>query len=136
MTVGILIITHDNVGDTLLETAAKTLGFCPLLSRTIAVAQQCDPQQLMAEAKGCINVLDQGDGVLVLTDIYGSTPSNIACTLCGLPNVQVISGINLPMLIRVLNYPRLGLAELTEKALSGGREGIMDCQIICLDDNS
>ena len=62
----------------------------------------------------------------VLTDMYGSTPSNIACRLTG-THTKVVAGINLPMLIRVLNYPRLTLTELAEKALSGGRDGIMYC---------
>ena len=71
--------------------------------------------------------LDHGQGVLILTDIYGSTPSNIACALSTKENVRIISGINLPMLIRVLNYPNLELDELVLKAISGGQEGIMDC---------
>jgi PTS system ascorbate-specific IIA component len=72
-----------------------------------------------------VEQLDQGDGVLVLTDIYGSTPSNIASHLSSRPGVQVVAGLNLPMLLRVLNYARLDLATLAEKAVSGGREGVV-----------
>ncbi|CAK0770012.1 hypothetical protein CCP3SC15_4060003 [Gammaproteobacteria bacterium] len=71
--------------------------------------------------------LDQGDGVLVLTDMYGSTPSNIACRLDS-EKVRIVAGVNLPMLIRVLNYSYLSLEDLTNKAISGGRDGIIHCR--------
>jgi len=63
----------------------------------------------------------------VLTDLYGSTPYNIAAVLCQRDAVCILSGVNLPMLVRVLNYPGLALAELTEKALSGGHDGVFIC---------
>jgi PTS system ascorbate-specific IIA component len=59
--------------------------------------------------------------------MFGSTPSNIATSLERDGHVAVVSGINLPMLVRVLNYPHLSLAGLTAKALSGGSDGILDC---------
>jgi PTS system ascorbate-specific IIA component len=72
--------------------------------------------------------LDQGDGVIVLTDMFGSTPSNIATALTrDNEHVTVIAGVNLPMLVRLMNYPRLSMAQLKDKALSGGREGIFSC---------
>lgn len=69
-----------------------------------------------------------GDGVLVLTDIYGSTPGNIANRLFDAHGVAVIAGINVPMLIRVLNYPDLSLEELVNKAVTGGHDGIILCK--------
>ena len=72
-----------------------------------------------------LDQLDEGDGVLVLTDAYGSTPSNIACRLGARRQVAVVTGLNLPMLLRVLNYPALPLDELKEKAVSGGRDGVL-----------
>ena len=66
--------------------------------------------------------------MLVLTDMYGSTPSNIAVGLQREGRVDVVAGVNLPMLVRVLNYPFLDLATLAAKALSGGRDGIMPCK--------
>lgn len=127
MTVGILIISHDDVGATLLQTASSTLGFCPLQSRVVSVSRNCTPESRTDLAMQFLHDVDSNDGVLVLTDMYGSTPSNIACALLDYPRIRVVSGLNLPMLIRVLNYPRLSLDELAEKALSGGREGIVDC---------
>ena len=66
--------------------------------------------------------------MLVLTDIYGSSPANIAAALQERPRVLAVAGVNLPMLVRVLNYPVLPLEALAEKALSAGREGVVPCR--------
>lgn len=126
MTVGVLIITHGNIGESLLDTAIKTLGFCPLQTETLSAPQNADVDEIDALAEIMCMRLDEGKGVLVLTDMYGSTPSNIANRLMS-PEVSVISGINLPMLIRVMNYPKLSLPELINKALTGGHDGILLC---------
>jgi len=130
MTVNVLIISHDSVGTALLDAAINTLGFCPLTADNLPIHADCDPDKMIVTAQEKLSYLDEGDGVLILTDIFGSTPSNISCTLAENNNVRVISGINLPMIIRVLNYPKLNLEELVEKALTGGREGIMACKKI------
>lgn len=126
MTVGVLIITHGNIGESLLDTAIKTLGFCPLQTETLSAPQNADIDEIDALAGIMCMRLNEGKGVLVLTDMYGSTPSNIANRLMS-PEVSVISGINLPMLIRVMNYPKLSLPELINKALTGGHDGILLC---------
>lgn len=131
MPVGLLIITHNAIGDDLVATARSMLGDIPLDTICLAVPQRGDPDDLTARARGFCARLDQGDGVLVMSDMYGSTPSNIAGRLLDTPRVQVVSGLNLPMLIRVLNYPQLPLADLVEKAISGGREGILHCEKGC-----
>ncbi len=131
MTIGLLIITHNHIGDDLIATATAMLGLCPLSTEALAVTQNADPEATLRKARQCVETLDQGNGVLVLTDIYGSTPSNIACQLIEGERVQVVSGVNLPMLIRILNYPQLSLPELTEKALSGGRDGVLCCNPEC-----
>jgi PTS system ascorbate-specific IIA component len=127
MTIGLLIVTHNNIGTDLVDTATAMLGVCPLSTETLSVSQCCDPEMLLRKARQLVAALDQGNGVLVLTDIYGSTPSNIAHSVRSEGSVEVIAGINLPMLIRILNYPRLSLAELTAKAVSGGKDGILCC---------
>ncbi|ADJ27260.1 PTS sugar transporter subunit IIA [Nitrosococcus watsonii] len=127
MTVGVLIITHGNIGSSLLDTANDMLGSCPLQLKILRVTRASHPDALQRQAKEMINCLNMGQGVLVLTDMYGSTPSNIACYVANEQQVQVVTGLNLPMLIRVLNYPRLSLTKLTEKAVSGGREGVCAC---------
>ena len=128
MSIGVLIITHSAIGPALLETATKMLGKCPLTTETLSVTDDGDVELMREQADGMVRELDGGDGVLVLTDMYGSTPSNIAAGLQKEGTVYVVAGVNLPMLIRVLNYPVLDLATLAEKALSGGREGILLCK--------
>jgi len=125
VSVGLLLITHNDIGAQLLATACATYGSCPVPVRTLEVAADIDPEPLVARAREFRRALDQGDGVLVLTDCFGSTPSNIAGHLLEEGDVSVVSGVSLPMLIRVLNYPSLGLSELADKAVSGGCEGIV-----------
>lgn len=125
MKVGILLITHDNIGAELLRTAIEVLGICPLEINTLAAPSDCKPESILETARQVVQELDKGDGVLVLTDMYGATPSNIACRLRRSHRLRVVSGLNLPMLIRVLNYPHLDLDELQLKAVSGGRDGVV-----------
>lgn len=127
MSVGLLIITHERIASVMADTAVAMLGCCPLPIAVLPVSSDCDPDQVRRDAQARVEVLDQGEGVLVLTDMYGSTPSNVAGSLISVNRVKVVSGINLPMLIRVMNYPQLNLNALAEKAVSGGREGVFIC---------
>ena len=129
MSVGLCLITHDRIGETLLETAASMLGGHSLPAVAIAVTSACDPgraEGILSQARAAVRALDDGDGVIVLTDMYGSTPANIAAALAD-DDVIVIAGVNLPMLVRLLNYPGLGISQLADKAVSGGQEGIFRC---------
>ena len=128
MSVSILTITHGNIGKELLITAESMLNGLPLSCEALSVIDTCNPDKLLDKAKKLCDKLDQGDGVLVLTDIYGSTPSNICNKLNKPANTHVLAGLNLPMLIRIMNYPNLGLHELVAKAISGAHDGIIDCQ--------
>lgn len=127
MTVGVLLITHNRIGAELLETATRMLGRCPVAAAAIDVHEQDDPDELRRYILECAERLDDGAGLLVLTDLYGATPANITDELCRRREVRVLSGVNLPMLVRVLNYCQLELAALAEKALSGGRDGVLGC---------
>lgn len=129
MTIGLLIITHDQVGEALLRTARRMLGEMPLAAHAMPVSADANPESLLDRARVLTQQLDDGDGVLVLTDMYGSTPSNIAFGLMQPGQIHVVAGINLPMLIRTLNYASLDLDALTGKAISGGREGIFCCTL-------
>jgi PTS system ascorbate-specific IIA component len=128
MSIGILIITHASIGSALLETATKMLGICPISVETLSVCNDSNVDLLREHARGMLESMDQGDGVLVLTDMYGSTPSNIACELQSPGSVCVLTGVNLPMLVRLLNYSHLDLKAVVNKALSGGQDGIMICK--------
>ena len=128
MSVGILIITHGEMAQQLILTATSTLGGnLPLDCKALSISPSCDPDKMLKEAQTSLSDLMSDDGVLILTDIYGSTPSNIANHFKAQENISVIAGINLPMLIRILNYPDLNLSDMTEKALSGGHDGIILC---------
>ncbi|MBW9269569.1 MAG: PTS fructose transporter subunit IIA, partial [Candidatus Thiodiazotropha sp. (ex. Lucinisca nassula)] len=78
MSIGLLLITHSRIGDALVETVKKMFVELPLSIKTLTVSTECNPDQIKTEAHQLVEDLDDGDGVLVFTDIYGSTPSNIA----------------------------------------------------------
>ena len=122
---GLLLITHGRLGEDMLDAAKKILTDFPLATASIAVNSNSDPDQLLETANRLCDDLDNGDGVLILTDLYGSTPSNIANRLIDAHNASVISGANLPMLLRILNYPEMSLEALCDKAANGARDGIV-----------
>ena len=124
MSVGILIITHDRIGDGLLDATKHIIESTSLKVRFLSVSRECNPDKLFETANEYFNTVNDGDGVLILTDLLGSTPSKIAHRLGTYDKVNIITGINLSMLIRLFNYPELNLNELTEKAYSGGIDGI------------
>jgi mannose PTS system EIIA component len=124
MTVGILIISHDSIGNTLFDTASMLIKKKPLPVKLVPVSPDSDPDKILSVSSSLLEELDHGDGVLILTDLLGSTPSNIAHRLQKVSNANIVTGINLSMLIRLFNYPDLNLAGLTEKAFSGGIDGI------------
>lgn len=126
MGVGILLICHNRIGQQLLETATDMMERVPMPVAELPVYQDDDPIALLNRARKRVADLDQGQGVLVLTDMYGSTPSNIAHRLRDKDGVRVLSGVNLPMLVRAMNYPNLPLEEMTDRVASGGREGIIE----------
>ena len=128
MSIGLLLITHSHIGEALFETANKMFNDELLPVITLTVSTDCNPELIKTQARSAVARLDDGEGVLVFTDMYGSTPSNIAYSLAEPGRVHVISGLNLPMLIRTLNYRGLDLKSLTEKAVSGGRDGIHCCK--------
>jgi len=122
--IGILIVSHGAFGEALIHCASHVLGRRPLYLRQLGVTVHDDPEAIRPVAEDLIRFLDQGAGVLVLTDIYGATPSNIASALLKPGRVEGIAGVNLPMLIRALTYRESPLATVIEKALSGGTEGV------------
>lgn len=128
MTVSILIITHENVGSALLNVALKTFGKLPLPIVSVPIKHDSDPDTTLNSIRSIISSLNNTDGVLILTDLFGATPSNIARALQNEVRVKVVTGINLPMLIRVLNYPDLCLHKLAEKAITGGKDGVLNCE--------
>ena len=123
--VGILLITHGALGEALLRAAAHTLGRQPELAEHISVTALDAPESLLARGREALARVDDGAGVLVITDMYGATPANVAAKLLSNGRVEGLSGANLPMLVRALAHRDLALAQVLEKALSGGTEGVL-----------
>ncbi len=124
--IGILIVSHGTFGESLIHCASHVLGKRPLYLRQLGVTVHDDPDAILPVAEDLVRYLDRGDGVLVLTDIFGATPSNIAARLLEPGRIEGLAGVNLPMLIRALTYrEEAGLADVLDKAFSGGSEGIV-----------
>jgi PTS system ascorbate-specific IIA component len=123
--IGILLVSHGAFGESLIHCASHVLGKRPLYVRQLGVTVHDDPDEILPTAEDLIRFLDQGQGVLVMTDIFGATPSNIAMRLLKPGHVEGIAGVNLPMLIRALTYRDEPLEAVVAKALSGGSEGVM-----------
>ena len=123
--VGILIVAHGTLGDALMHCASHVLGKRPPHLLQLSVTINDDPEQVLPRAEELVRQLDQGDGVLVLSDVLGATPCNIASRLLKPAKVEGVSGVNLPMLIRALTYREEPLATVTEKAISGGVDGVV-----------
>ncbi len=125
MAIGILLITHEGIGGAVLAVATRLLNPLPLRVEALEVPFDGDPEQLLPQASAALRRVDGGDGVLVLTDLYGATPSNLAANVAQLGTpVHRVSGLSLPMLLRVLNYAELGLDELPTIAAAGARNGV------------
>src|SRR5260221_3016007 len=123
--VGILIVAHGAFGESLIHSASHVLGKRPLFLRQLGITVHDDPDDMLPVAEDLIRFLDQGTGVLVMTDVYGATPSNIAVRLLKPGKVEGVAGVNLPMLIRALNYREESLESVVEKAPSGATEGVL-----------
>lgn len=126
--IGILVITHENLGQHLISCATHVMGEkLPQLNH-LGVFIQDQPDAIFSRARVMIDELDSGDGVLLLSDIFGATPCNIATRLVRSGKVECIAGASLPMLVRVLCYRHEPLPMVIEKALSGGQQGMVHIQ--------
>ena len=122
--IGVLLVTHGPLGDDLIEAVTHVLGTKPLDIEALDVSSREEPIDVEATISARMQILDKGDGVLVLTDIYGATPSNCMCRALAPGHAAGVSGLNLPMLLKALTYRTLPLDQLAAKAASGGQEGI------------
>lgn len=127
---GVLLVTHGKLGHLLIETLRDMLPTLNLAVDVLEVRRVQDTNVLLRQGGRMIERLDTGAGVLLLTDAYGSTPSNIACRLGRLPDTRVVAGVNLPMLVKVFNYPTLPLPEMAQAALDGGQRGVAICPAV------
>ncbi|AAM42079.1 MULTISPECIES: PTS sugar transporter subunit IIA [Xanthomonas] len=124
MACGILLITHPGIGAAFLDVATGLLRHLPLKTESFEVPLDADLDALLPQASAAMRRVDSGDGVLVMTDLYGASPSNLASRLAKLGTpVRRVSALSLPMLLRVMNYPEQGLQELPATAAAGTRNG-------------
>jgi len=127
--IGLLVIAHAPLASALLECAYHVYGCAPSLCDQAVpfdVQPDGDPELLMEEARNLCAELDTGNGVLVLTDLFGATPANVAAQLARNPRVEVVCGVNVPMLLRALCYRgTMDLPLLVDKVMSGAGAGII-----------
>jgi PTS system ascorbate-specific IIA component len=123
--IGVLVVTHGEIGRALLAGAAQILGGEPPQAAALGMSYEDDPDQVLARARALVKELDRGDGVIVLSDIFGATPCNLCTRLLADGRVEGISGVSLPMLLRVLTGRTGKLADAVRRALSGGAEGVV-----------
>lgn len=126
MAVGLLLVTHEGIGTALIAVARGMLRNLPLKAEAFEVPFEADPDAVLPQASAAMRRVDDGQGVLILTDLYGATPSNLAAKLARLGTpARRVSALNLPMLLRVMNYAELDLDELPAVAAAGARNGVI-----------
>ena len=124
--IGILLITHGTFGESLVQNACHVLNKRPPQIAQLGVAAQDDPLDLLPQARRLRNSIDNGDGVLILTDIWGASPSNLAVKMLEPGKTEGLAGVNLPMLLRAVTYREKGWEVLLARATTGARDGILN----------
>ena len=123
--IGILIIAHGSLGESLIHCVSHVLGKQPPQLAHFAVGTNDDPSDLYPQAQQIVNALNTGSGVLILSDMYGASPCNLVAKLLAPGIIEGVAGVNMPMLVRVLNYRDKPIKTCLEKAISGGRDGVV-----------
>jgi len=122
--VGILLITHAPLGKAFIEAATHVFRGAPEHLESLDVVADQDPEEVRRLAREAIARMDDGAGVLVLTDIIGATPCNCTLAFCVPGKVEVVAGVSLPMLLRAISYRHNTLDSVAEMALAGGQRGM------------
>jgi len=120
----LLIVTYNDFGSHIIDAAAHILGSYPEFLKTQRVGYDDTPEKLEVEIQQKLDQLKNTEGIIILTDVFGATHTNIALKFVSKGNISLVSGLNLPMLLRIMNYRHLDLASLVDKAVKGGQEGI------------
>ena len=121
----LLIVAHGNLGESLIQCASFVLGHRPEQLESLDLSVSDEPDEMLVWARAQIARMDQGKGVLILTDVYGATPCNTICKLIEHEHVEAVAGVNLPMLLKALTNRDDDLPLLIRKAVQGGQGGIM-----------
>ncbi len=124
--IGLFLITHASLGESMIQCACHVLNKRPAQIAQLGLSAQDDPLDALPLARDMVQFVDKGRGVLVLTDIFGATPSNVALKLLEPGRIEGVAGVNLPMLLRALNYREKDMKTLVTKTVAGGRDGIIN----------
>ena len=123
--IGILVVAHGTLAKSLVEGVSHILGQHPSSLATLDFRGHADPDEWQHILQARIGELDQGQGVLVMADVYGATPCNTLCRVLAPSHVEGVTGVNLPMLLKALNYrDTMSLPQLVERIVTGGRNSI------------
>jgi PTS system ascorbate-specific IIA component len=123
--IGILVVSHEPLGTALLHCTRHIFGRLPVQLAALDVIPDEDPEAALHSAKELLKRINDGSGVIVLTDIFGATPARIAARLAEPNRVLVIAGVNLPILVKALTYRRGPLEEVSARLMQGVRDTIM-----------
>lgn len=121
----LLLVSHGQVGQALLDAAIDILGQNPMSTLILAVSPEDSPEDICRRGLELLEQRPEDEPILVLTDMLGSTPCNVATKLRSSKGFQVVAGLNLPMLLHVLNHADSDLTQLASSALETGRRGIV-----------
>ena len=124
--IGLLLVTHGSLGESLIQCACHVLNKRPEQIAQLGVSAQDDPLDALPLAREMLRLVDSGKGILVLTDIFGATPANVALKLMQPGRIEGVAGVNLPMLLRALNHRDKDMETLITKTVAGGRDGIIN----------
>lgn len=122
--IGVIVVTHGQFGKYLLEAAQTILGPQEQCAH-VAVEGAVDVGDLLGQLKNAVKKMDAGSGVIILTDMFGGTPSNISLSLLQTGKVDVLTGVNLPMLLRILAMREQDLSQMVLEAKNAGIQGIV-----------
>lgn len=124
--IGVVFVAHAPLGRALLDCASHVYGRQPEACRVIDIEPDADPALQLGAACTAVDAVDDGSGVLVLVDVFGATPGNVATGLARADRVEVLAGVNLAMVLKVLCYREsLDLASLAQKAAQGASAAIV-----------
>lgn len=124
--IGILLITHGTFGESLVQNVCHILNRRPPLLAQLGLSPQDDPLDTLPLARSLVAQVDEGDGVLIMTDVLGASPSNLTLKLLEPGRVEGVAGVSLPMVLRALTYRKGEMKTLVKKAVSGGRDGVIN----------
>ena len=123
--IGILVVTHCELGNALIEAAEFIIGSRPEDMAPVSIDLNENAEKLRKKISDGIKNVDQNDGVLILTDMFGGTPSNLSYTFLEEGRIEVVSGVNLPMLVKALNTRgKQDLAHLAATVEAFGKKSI------------